>query len=213
MVTREPELPPMRESLPTLVEVRRGAIVEAHHHGSIVAVEPDGHLVARLGDEAMVVSTRSVIKPIQAIPVITSGAADRFNISSREMAIICASHEGEQMHTETVADLLARLGLDHRALLCGVHKPYSERAAELLDKLGGPFTALHNICFCKHAGLLVTAVPKGLPIYDYVSPERPVQQSVVDLFRRIAGLDSPIPTAVDGCSAPTFGVPLISLAL
>src|SRR5262245_27635059 len=199
--------------LPTLVEVTRGAIVEAHHHGSIVAVEPDGHLVARLGDESMIVSTRSVIKPIQAIPVITSGAADRFNISSREMAVICASHEGEQMHTEAVADLLARLGLDHRALLCGAHRPFSERAAELLDKRGEPFTALHNNCSGKHSGMLATVVHKGLPIDDYVSPEHPVQQSIVDVFRRITGLDSPIPTAVDGCSAPTFGVPLISLAL
>src|SRR5262245_46380787 len=129
--------------LPTLVEVTRGAIVEAHHHGSIVAVEPDGHLVARLGDESMIVSTRSVIKPIQAIPVITSGAADRFNISSREMAVICASHEGEPMHTETVADILGRLGLDHTALLCGAHRPYSEESAALLDSKGHRFNALH----------------------------------------------------------------------
>src|SRR6516225_4573696 len=102
----------MRELLPTLAEVRRGAIVEARHHGSIVAVEPDGHLVARLGDESVIVSTRSAIKPVQAIPVITSGAADRFHISSRELAVICASHEGEPMHTDAVAEILGRLGLD-----------------------------------------------------------------------------------------------------
>src|SRR5215467_3601332 len=133
----------MREPLPTLVEVIRGAIIEAHHHGSIVAVEPDGHVVARLGDESMVVSTRSVIKPIQAIPVITSGAADRFNISSREMAVICASHEGEQMHTEAVAGILGRLGLDQGALLCGAHPPYSEEAAALLKTHGVTFNSLH----------------------------------------------------------------------
>src|SRR5262249_56492007 len=99
----------MSQPLPTLVEVTRGAIVEARRHGLIVAVEPDGHVVARLGDESMIVSTRSVIKPIQAIPVITSGAADRFNISSREMAVLCASHEGERIHTDAVADILGRL--------------------------------------------------------------------------------------------------------
>src|SRR5215831_391890 len=103
----------MSQPLPTLVEVRRGSIVEAHHHGSIIAVEPDGHVVAGLGDESMIVSTRSVIKPIQAIPVITSGAADRFNISSRELAVICASHEGEPMHTEAVEQVLLRLGLTY----------------------------------------------------------------------------------------------------
>jgi len=199
--------------LPTLVEVRRGSIVEAHHHGSIVAVEPDGHVVARLGDESMIVSTRSVIKPIQAIPVITSGAADRFNISSREMAVICASHDGERSHTDAVADILRRLGLDHSALLCGAHRPYSEETAAMLDCDGNSFNALHNNCSGKHSGMLATAVHKGLAIDDYVSPEHPVQKAIVDVFRRIAGLESHIPIAVDGCSAPTFGVPLISLAL
>jgi L-asparaginase II len=198
--------------LATLVEVRRGTIVEARHRGSIVAVEPDGHVVARLGDESMIVSTRSVIKPIQAIPVITSGAADRFNISSREMAVICGSHEGERMHTEAVAGILGRLGLDQGALLCGAHPPYSQEAAAMLDKRGEPFTPLHNNCSGKHSGMLATAVHRGLPLEDYVSPEHPVQQAIIDVFRRIAGLGSHVSIAVDGCSAPTFGVSLESLA-
>jgi L-asparaginase II len=195
------------------VEVTRGDIIEAYHHGSIVAIEPDGQVVARLGDESLIVSTRSVIKPIQAIPLITSGAADKFNISSRELAVICASHEGEQMHTEAVADILGRLGLDHSALLCGAHRPYSEEAAALLDRQGAAFSALHNNCSGKHSGMLATAVYKGLPIDDYVAPEHPVQQSIIDVFRRIGGLGAQIPTAIDGCSAPTFGVSLASLAL
>src|SRR5215469_2294104 len=107
----------MTESLPKLVEVRRGPIVEARHRGSIVAVEPDGRIVARLGDEALVVSTRSCIKPIQAIPVIASGAAERFNIDPSELAVICGSHDGEPMHTAKVAGLLALMGIDESALL------------------------------------------------------------------------------------------------
>jgi L-asparaginase II len=203
----------MSEPLPALAEARRGTIVEARHHGSIVVVEPDGRLVARLGDESMIVSTRSVIKPIQAIPVITSGAADRFNISSRELAVICASHEGESMHTEAVSELLARIGLDHRALLCGAHRPFSEETAAELDRRGDPFTSLHNNCSGKHSGMLASAVHQGLPIEDYVSPEHPIQQAIIGVLRRISGLGRNIPTAVDGCSAPTFGVPLIALAL
>jgi len=198
--------------LPTLVEVRRGSIVEARHRGSIVAVEPDGHVVARLGDESMIVSTRSVIKPIQAIPVITSGAADKFNISSREMAVICASHEGETMHTDTVAGILGRLGLDQGALLCGAHPPYSEEAAALLKTHGITFNSLHNNCSGKHSGMLATAVHRGLSLEDYVSAEHAVQQSIIDVFRRIAELGPHISIAVDGCSAPTFGVPLESIA-
>jgi L-asparaginase II len=210
---RVPKSTNMSEPFPALTEVRRGAIVEAVHHGSIVAVEPDGGLVARLGDESMIASTRSVIKPIQAIPVITSGAADRFNITSREIAVICASHEGEPMHTEAVAGILGRLGLDAGALLCGAHRPYSEETAARLDRLGDPFTSLHNNCSGKHCGMLATAVHQGLPLDDYVSPEHPVQQAIIGVFRRISGLGPEIPMAVDGCSAPTFGVPLLSLAL
>src|SRR5215471_12206950 len=119
----------MTEWLPKLVEVRRGAIVEARHHGSIVVVEPDGRIVARLGDEALVVSTRSCIKPIQALPVITSGASERFNIETGELAVICGSHDGEPIHTAMVAGLLARINLDESALMCGAHRPYSEKAA------------------------------------------------------------------------------------
>ena len=202
----------MSESLPVLAEARRGTIVEARHHGSIVAVEPDGHLVARLGDESMIVSTRSAIKPIQAIPVITSGAAERFRISSRELAVICASHEGEPIHTATVAEILGKLGLDHSALLCGPHRPFSEDAAALLDRKGESCISLHNNCSGKHSGMLATALHQGLPIEDYVAPEHPIQQAIAGILRRISGSTSQITTAIDGCSAPTFGVPLISLA-
>ncbi|HKV41310.1 MAG TPA: asparaginase [Blastocatellia bacterium] len=203
----------MSEYLPGLVEVRRGSIVESRHHGSIVAVEPDGRLIARLGDESMVVSTRSAIKPIQAIGVVTTGAADRFNISSREMAVICSSHEGEAMHTQTVAHILVRLGLDEHSLMCGAHRPYSEETASRLDREGLPYSTLHNNCSGKHAGMLATAVHLGLSTTDYVSSEHPVQQGIVSLLGRISGFNRTITTAIDGCSAPTFGIPLISLAL
>src|SRR5215470_6325310 len=101
----------MNNSLPILAEVRRGAIAEAHHRGAIVLAEPDGHIIGQLGDAELITSTRSTIKPIQAIPLITSGAADHFNFTSSEIAVACSSHEGEPIHTETVADMLAAIGL------------------------------------------------------------------------------------------------------
>ncbi|MGH9826751.1 MAG: asparaginase, partial [Blastocatellia bacterium] len=183
------------------------------HQGSIVAVEPDGRIVARLGDESMTVSTRSCIKPIQAIPLVTSGAADRFNISSRELAVVCASHEGEPIHTDTVARILARIGLSESALLCGAHRPYSEETAVRIEREGRHFTQLHNNCSGKHSGMLATAVHTSTALEDYVSPDHPVQRNIQSLLCRIAGLTRSIPVATDGCSAPTFGVPLASLAL
>jgi len=91
----------MQSELPILVEVRRGGIVESRHRGAIVIAEADGRVVKHLGDDGFVTSTRSTIKPIQAIPFITSGTADHFNVDERELAVVCASHEGEPIHTET----------------------------------------------------------------------------------------------------------------
>jgi len=203
----------MQNELPILVEVRRDEIVESRHRGAIVIAEPDGRVVKHLGDDSFVTSTRSTIKPIQAIPFITSGAADHFSVDERELAIVCASHEGEPIHTETVAGMLARAGLDESALRCGAQAPYNADAAKKLDVAGQPFTQLHNNCSGKHTGMLMTAVLRRLPLDDYVSVEHPVQREIVSTFARMAGLDEPLPMAIDGCSAPTFGVPIRSLAV
>lgn len=203
----------MQGELPILVEVRRGAIVESWHRGAIVVAEPDGRIITRLGDDGLVTSTRSTIKPIQAIPFITSGAADHFSVDERELAVVCASHEGEPIHTETVAGMLARAGLDESALRCGTQPPYNAETAKKLETAGQPFTQLHNNCSGKHTGMLMTAVLRGLPLDDYVSAEHPVQREIVSTFARLTDLDENLPTAIDGCSAPTFGVPLRSLAV
>ena len=203
----------MSEELPILVEVRGGAIIESRHRGAIVAVGPGGSVSAQLGDINLPTSTRSTIKPFQAIPFITSGAADHFGISERELALVCASHEGEAFQVERVAGMLARAGLDESALRCGAHAPYNANAARELEKEGRPFTQLHNNCSGKHTGMLLTAVHRSLPLDDYYKPEHPIQREVVSVLTRMAELDGELPTAIDGCSAPTFEVPLRSLAL
>lgn len=203
----------MTDELPILVEVTRGAIVESRHRGAIVVVDSDGNLLNRLGDDALITSTRSTIKPIQAIPFIMSGAADHFNVDERELAVVCASHEGEPIHTETVAGMLERAGLDEASLRCGAQPPFDAQTAKALEAEGKPFTQLHNNCSGKHTGMLMTAVLRGLELDDYVSGEHPVQQAIITTFAGMADLEEEIPAAVDGCSAPTFGVPLRSLAL
>src|SRR3954447_18226880 len=99
-----------------LVEVTRGVVAESSHRGHVVAVEPDGRVVAYLGAPETVTYLRSASKPHQAIPLVESGAADRFGFDEREIAIACGSHSGEPMHTETVARMLRKLGLDESAL-------------------------------------------------------------------------------------------------
>ena len=203
----------MNDQLAVLTEVRRGSIVEARHRGAIVVVEPDGRVITSLGDYQLPTATRSTIKPIQAIPLVTSGAADRFEFTPRELAICCASHQGERIHTETVARMLDRIGLTESALMCGSQVPYSESAARELDREGRLPGQLHNNCSGKHTGMLATAVHRGLAIDDYVAPGHPIQRAIVEVFGRLAGLDDNLPTAIDGCSAPTFGASLRSIAL
>jgi L-asparaginase II len=203
----------MKPDLPILVEVTRGAIVESRHRGAIVVTDSNGNLLKSLGDDALITSTRSTIKPIQAIPFITSGAADHFSVDQRELAVVCASHEGEPIHTETVAGMLERAGLDETALRCGAQPPFDAETAKSLQADGKPFTQLHNNCSGKHTGMLMTAAFRGLELDDYVSGEHPVQREIATTFARMSDLDERIPSAIDGCSAPTFGVPLRSLAL
>jgi len=203
----------MSNELPVLAEVRRGPIVESWHHGVIVICDPDGNLILNYGDADLITSTRSTIKPIQALPLITSGAADHYQLTPRELAVACASHEGEAIHTETAAAMLARVHLDESALRCGAHAPYDTKTAQQLERDGLPFTQLHNNCSGKHAGMLVTAVHRGLEIEDYFAPTHAIQRDIIKTLARLGDLQEPLPTAIDGCSAPTFGVPLRSLAV
>lgn len=200
-------------NLPVLVEVMRGAIVESRHSGAVVILEPDGQILAQVGDANLITSTRSTIKPIQAIPFVASGAAARFNITERELAVVCASHSGETLHTETVAALLERIGLEESHLRCGAHLPYNEEAARQLASEGRASTQLHNNCSGKHTAMLATCLHKGWPIEDYLAKDHPLQRKIISIFGQLGELPEDFPIAIDGCSAPTFGVPLRSLAL
>lgn len=188
-------------------------MVESRHRGAVAVAGPDGRVINGIGDASLITSTRSTIKPIQAISFITSGAADHFSLDERELAVVCASHEGEAIHTETVAGMLARAGLDESSLRCGAHAPFSVETAKHLEERGEAFNQLHNNCSGKHTGMLMTAVLLGLDLDDYVSVEHPVQREIIRTFAGLAGLDEDLPSAIDGCSAPTFGVPLSSLAV
>src|SRR5215212_9076242 len=192
-----------------LVEVTRGATAESSHRGHIVAVEGDGRVVAYLGVPETVTYLRSASKPHQALPLVTSGAADRFGFDEREVAIACGSHSGEPMHTETVARMLRKLGLDEGALKCGAHEPYSEETARLLRERGEKPSQLHNNCSGKHAGMLAVALRLGAPVEEYDDPSGPVQLAVGRVIEQFS--DTPLKdmaVGLDGCGVPTFGVTL-----
>ena len=197
-----------------LVEVRRGTTVESVHFGAIAVADGRGRLLATAGDPATEVVLRSTAKPAQVLALLDSGAAERFGFSDEEIAVMIASHGGEPFHVSTVRSILARIGLDESALKCGAHAPYHRPSAGALRENGGEPTALHNNCSGKHAGMLALAVHLGAPVDSYLDPGHPVQTRIRARVESLAGLEPGAATVVvDGCSAPTFVMPLSSLAL
>jgi L-asparaginase II len=197
---------------PVLVEVTRGPLVESSHRGAVAVAGADGKLALALGDVTKPVFPRSAIKVFQALPLVEQGAADRYGFGDEALALACASHSGEPAHVAGVERMLAAAGLDSSALRCGAHWPMSQSAAYTLAKTATP-SALHNNCSGKHAGFLCLACATGLDHADYWRPEHPVQREVRAVIEDFTGaVLSQDHCAIDGCSVPTWAIPLDNLA-
>lgn len=202
---------PLPESL---VEVTRGAITESRHRGHVIAVEPDGRIVAFLGAPETVTFLRSSAKPHQAVPLITSGAADHFDFTQQEIALACASHSGEPIHTEVAASMLRKIGLSPADLKCGVHEPFSPDVARELRERGEEPNVLQNNCSGKHAGMLALAKFLGAPTEDYDRPENPVQIAIGETVAQFSDIElENISIGIDGCGVPVFGITVKGMAL
>jgi L-asparaginase II len=200
-------------SNPVLVEVFRGSMVESLHRGSVAVVDAAGRTVLALGDVERPVYPRSAIKALQALLLIESGAADRYALAPEELALACASHNAEPGHVAAAERMLARAGLDASALKCGAHWPMHQLSAQALARAGGTATALHNNCSGKHAGFLCVASATGAEPATYHEPGHPVQREVRAILESLAGVAlAQDVCAMDGCSVPTWAVPLASLA-
>jgi L-asparaginase II len=205
---------------PVLVEVWRGPVVESFHRGAYAIVDSAGGVVASRGDIERPVYPRSAIKILQALPLVESGAADRFSLTNAELALACASHEGEVMHVTTAASMLSKAGLDESTLECGTHWPYSEAAKLALAAAGAAPSALHNNCSGKHAGFICLGCvmagdrdPRGF-LSGYVEPNHPLMREVSAAVESATGCNlATAPRATDGCGIPTFGIALTQLAL
>jgi L-asparaginase II len=197
-----------------LVEVRRGGITESRHRGHVAAVEPDGNVVASLGAPHNVTFLRSSAKPLQALPLLTTGAAERFGFTDEEVALACASHNGEPIHTRIAASMLEKIGLGPEALKCGVHEPYSPEAAGVLRARNELPNVLHNNCSGKHVGMLAVALHLGAPIENYESPENAVQLAIAQAVAEFTDVPvEDLAVGIDGCAAPIFGVSVRAMAL
>lgn len=188
--------------------------MESRHRGHIGAVTPDDSLVAFIGNPDLVTYMRSSAKPHQAIPLIASGAADRFGFTEKEIALACASHSGEPIHTEIVASMLEKIGLPETALKCGTHEPFSAEVTKQLRLRGEQPNLLQNNCSGKHAGMLALALHLGAPTETYYLTDNPVQVEIKNAVSLFAGIPAAkIVVGVDGCGVPVFAVSVRVMAL
>lgn len=209
-----PETALMHNTNPVLVKITRGGVVESEHRGRALVMSSAGETLWSVGDVDELTYPRSSIKAFQALPMLASGAADALGLDDEELALCCASHNGEARHT-TVADrFLAKLDLATDDFECGTHWPLGQQATIDLAWSRHRPDARHNNCSGKHLGMLALAVHNGWPSAGYVQPDHPVQGAIRDCIEQCcdARLDG-APLSPDGCTAPTWAMPLHRLAL
>jgi L-asparaginase II len=199
---------------PVLVEIMRGGIVESRHTGAVAVVDGDGKLVFSLGDIEAPVFPRSAVKALQALPLVESGAAARMKLTGAEIALASSSHSGEEDHAETAAGMLAKAGRDVTCLECGAHWPLGDKAARALASRGQTPSALHNNCSGKHAGFVCLAVDQRIDSKGYVGAEHAIMRGAAGALAEMTDFDlSRTAMGIDGCSIPTYAIPLRHLAL
>jgi L-asparaginase II len=199
---------------PYLVELTRGGIVESQHRGAFAVAKANGTVVLSDGDIARPIFPRSAIKAFQCVPVIESGAADAFALTDEELALCCASHSGEAEHVRVASSILAKIGLEEKSFECGAHWPerMEDRAALISSRLEP--SAIHNNCSGKHGGMLALARHLGVATAGYVDTDHPVQKTIaaaIDKYCSVSTQDAAM--GIDGCSVPTWALPLENLAM
>jgi L-asparaginase II len=209
-------------SNPVLAQALRGAAVESVHRGAVAIVDVQGRVHSAVGDIDRAVFPRSAVKVLQALPLVASGAAERWGLDDEELALACASHNGEPAHAATAARMLAKAGVDVSALECGTHWPYHDASLKALAAAGTLPSALHNNCSGKHAGFVclgcLMAEAAGTEarafLAGYVQPNHPVMREVTAALQAATGHDlAHSASGTDGCSIPTYAIPLRALAL
>jgi L-asparaginase II len=204
---------------PVLVEVKRGGINESMHRGAVAVVDADGHLHSALGDVQRPIFPRSAVKILQALPLVESGAAEQWQLSDAELALACASHGGEPVHAATAAAMLAKAGVDVQALECGAHWPYLDTATRVMAAQHESPSALNNNCSGKHAGFVCLGCwmakegDRSAFLRGYIKPDHPVMREVSAALQATTGYDlAHTAVGTDGCSIPTYAIPLQHLA-
>ncbi len=192
--------------------VTRGGYRESEHVVLAVVVDGDGRVAFSAGDPQHPTFARSTLKPFQAAASLKAGAVDSAEFSDQEVALMCGSHNGEDIHTRTAKSMMDKLGFPINLYECGIHEPYDPAVKRHLAERGAKPSPLHVNCSGKHAGMLCLAKHLKVPPEGYTNPGHPVQQLILDDVRSYSGVKD-FPVAVDGCNAPTPLLSLFSIAV
>ena len=198
---------------PILVELTRGGRIESIHRGAIAVCDAAGKSIAAWGDTANPVYPRSAFKSLQALPLVETGAADEYKLEPEELALACASHSAEPMHTGRVKSWLSRIDCAESDLACGPHLPFHEPTAHAMLRASEQPCRLHNNCSGKHAGFLTVARHLKIATEGYERPDHPVQVLVREAIADLCVVDpKALTVGIDGCAAPNYAIPLANLA-
>ena len=195
-----------------LIATIRGDQPENIFYGSVAVVLSNGRLLSSVGDMRTPMYTRSALKPFQAMPLV-AGFADQYALSDADIAVLCASHNGEAAHSTRVASLLKRAGRSDSDLQCGIHVPYYYTSNHLPPPEKGSYGRLQHNCSGKHAGMLMLANALGEPASTYTQRTHRVQEAIADSVAHFSGVaGGKLVTGIDGCSVPNYAIPLPALA-
>src|SRR5512143_4320380 len=204
----------MSERVRPLFELTRGRIVESVHFGAIAVVDARGSMLFCCGDAHRVVFLRSSAKPSQALPFVERAGPETYGLTKKELALICASHEGSDEHVRTAEAIQAKVGIAEGHLQCGIHMPGDSAAYKALIARGEAPTPNRNNCSGKHSGMLAHAKMSDLPLESYLDINHPIQQDILTTFAEMCEYPrDKVELGTDGCSAPNFAVPLCNAAL
>lgn len=204
----------MHSEYRAVVEATRGGVVESVHFGALAIVDSDGKLLASYGVPQATSCLRSSSKPLQILQFVEDGGVEKYGITDKELAVMCASHSGTDDHAETVASIQKKIGATEEDLLCGTHYPIDKTTTERMRKEGAtPRPNQHN-CSGKHSGMLANALLHGISIKEYIGFDHPLQKLILKTFAEMCGVQpEEVKLGIDGCSVPVFAIPVYNAAL
>lgn len=203
----------MASKQPLVVEVLRGSVVESVHQVMVVVVNEIGSVTNYWGNPQFLTVPRSAIKMLQALPLIESGAADKFGLEEKHIALACSSHRGEKDHVAALAQWNEKVGIKESDYVLGPHMPSDEVSSHELIRKGQKPGVLHNNCSGKHSGIITTCKHLGEDPAGYDKYEHNAQKRLRKILTETMKVDySKVAYGTDGCGIPTYAVPLQSLA-